>query len=87
MPPAKQSRQTKRPRPNRRGNSAHGGRYLLSLIFSVEKSGICEVPISDKECVPLLPGMEFCVIQESKRRSISTLRKAATKLEKHKENS
>jgi Tol biopolymer transport system component/predicted Ser/Thr protein kinase len=34
-----------------------GGRYLLGSIDSGEKTGIYEVSISDRKCIPLLPGV------------------------------
>ena len=33
-----------------------GGQYLLNVIPSGEKTGIYEVSISDRKCIPLLPG-------------------------------
>jgi hypothetical protein len=33
-----------------------GGRYLLGVVWSGEKTGIYEVSISDGKCIPLLPG-------------------------------
>jgi len=33
-----------------------GGQYLLGAVWSGEKTGIYEVSISDKKCIPLLPG-------------------------------
>jgi hypothetical protein len=35
-----------------------GGRYLLGVVWFGEKSGIYEVPTSNKKCIPLLPGVE-----------------------------
>jgi serine/threonine protein kinase len=32
------------------------GHYLLGTVMAGEKTGIYEVPISDKKCIPLLPG-------------------------------
>jgi hypothetical protein len=33
------------------------GKYLLALISFGEKAGIYEVPISERKCIPLLPGV------------------------------
>ena len=33
------------------------GRYLLCVVISGEKPGIFEVSISDRKCIPLLPGV------------------------------
>jgi serine/threonine protein kinase/Tol biopolymer transport system component len=33
-----------------------GGRYLLGVVWSGEKTGIYEVSISDRKCIPLVPG-------------------------------
>jgi serine/threonine protein kinase/Tol biopolymer transport system component len=33
------------------------GNYLLGVIFYGEKSGIYEVSVSDRKCIPLLPGV------------------------------
>jgi hypothetical protein len=33
------------------------GKYLLALIAFGEKGGIYEVPISERKCIPLLPGV------------------------------
>jgi len=35
-----------------------GGQYLLGVVWFGEKSGIYEVATSNKECIPLLPGVE-----------------------------
>ena len=35
-----------------------GGKYLLSVVWNGEKAGIYEVAIADKNCIPLLPGVE-----------------------------
>jgi hypothetical protein len=35
-----------------------GGQYLLGVVWFGEKSGIYEVATSNKECIPLLPGIE-----------------------------
>jgi serine/threonine protein kinase len=35
-----------------------GGQYLLGVVWFGEKSGIYEVPTSNKKCIPLLPGVE-----------------------------
>jgi hypothetical protein len=32
------------------------GRYLLSVVLFGEKSGIYEVSVSDRKCIPLVPG-------------------------------
>jgi len=34
-----------------------GGHYLLDVVLSGEKIGISEVSISDRKCIPLLPGV------------------------------
>jgi len=34
-----------------------GGRYLLALFEFGEKTGVYEVPISERKCIPLLPGV------------------------------
>jgi serine/threonine protein kinase len=34
-----------------------GGQYLLGIVDSGEKTGIYEVSISDRKCIPLLPGV------------------------------
>jgi hypothetical protein len=34
-----------------------GGKYLLGIVTSGEKIGIYEVSISDRKCIPLLPGV------------------------------
>jgi serine/threonine protein kinase len=34
------------------------GKYLIGTILNGEKLGIYEVPLSEKKCVPLLPGVE-----------------------------
>jgi Tol biopolymer transport system component len=34
-----------------------GGKYLLAEVISGEKPGIYEVSISDRKCIPLLPGV------------------------------
>jgi serine/threonine protein kinase len=34
-----------------------GGQYLLSAVLVGEKTGIYEVSISDRKCIPLLPGV------------------------------
>jgi serine/threonine protein kinase len=34
-----------------------GGRYLLGVVWSGEKTGIYEVSIPDGKCIPLLPGV------------------------------
>jgi hypothetical protein len=34
-----------------------GGEYLLGAVWSGEKAGIYEVSISDRKCIPLLPGV------------------------------
>ena len=34
-----------------------GGQYLLGVVTSGEKTGIYEVSISDRKCIPLLPGV------------------------------
>src|ERR1700757_488654 len=34
------------------------GQYLLSVVWSGEKTGIYEVSTSDRKCIPLLPGVE-----------------------------
>ena len=34
-----------------------GGQYLLSVVWSGEKSGIYELATSDRKCIPLLPGV------------------------------
>jgi len=34
-----------------------GGQYLLGVVGSGEKTGIYEVSISDRKCIPLLPGV------------------------------
>ena len=34
-----------------------GGQYLLGVVLSGEKTGIYEVSISDRKCIPLLPGV------------------------------
>jgi len=34
-----------------------GGQYLLSFVIAGEKTGIYEVSISDRKCIPLLPGV------------------------------
>ena len=34
-----------------------GGQYLLGVVVSGEKTGIYEVSISDRKCIPLLPGV------------------------------
>jgi serine/threonine protein kinase/Tol biopolymer transport system component len=34
-----------------------GGKYLLGVVWSGEKTGIYEVSISDRKCTPLLPGV------------------------------
>jgi serine/threonine protein kinase len=34
-----------------------GGKYLLGEVFLGEKTGIYEVSISEKKCIPLLPGV------------------------------
>jgi Tol biopolymer transport system component len=34
-----------------------GGQYLLDVVWSGEKSGIYEVSIRDRKCIPLLPGV------------------------------
>ena len=41
------------------------GRYLLGVVIFGEKTGIYEVSISDRKCIPLLPGVvtyicDFC---------------------------
>jgi Tol biopolymer transport system component len=33
-----------------------GGKYLLALFLFGEKAGVYEVPISERKCMPLLPG-------------------------------
>jgi len=33
-----------------------GGKYLLALFTFGEKTGVHEVPISERKCIPLLPG-------------------------------
>jgi len=35
-----------------------GGQYLLGVVWFGEKSGIYEVPTSNKKCITLLPGVE-----------------------------
>jgi len=34
-----------------------GGKYLLALVTFGEKTGVHEVPISERKCIPLLPGV------------------------------
>jgi dipeptidyl aminopeptidase/acylaminoacyl peptidase len=34
-----------------------GGQYLLGFVEQGEKTGIYEVPIADRKCIPLLPGV------------------------------
>ena len=34
-----------------------GGQYLLGAVTNGEKTGIYEVSISDRKCIPLLPGV------------------------------
>jgi dipeptidyl aminopeptidase/acylaminoacyl peptidase len=34
-----------------------GGKYLLALFDFGEKTGVYEVPISERKCIPLLPGV------------------------------
>ena len=34
-----------------------GGQYLLGVVLYGEKTGIYEVSISDRKCIPLLPGV------------------------------
>ena len=34
-----------------------GGKYLLALVTFGEKTGVYEVPISERKCIPLLPGV------------------------------
>jgi serine/threonine protein kinase len=34
-----------------------GGQYLLGVVWSGEKTGIYEVSISDRKCIPLIPGV------------------------------
>ena len=34
-----------------------GGRYLLGVVQNGENAGIYEVSISDRKCIPLLPGV------------------------------
>jgi len=34
-----------------------GGKYLLALVPFGEKTGVHEVPISERKCLPLLPGV------------------------------
>jgi serine/threonine protein kinase len=34
-----------------------GGHYLLGVVSNGEKTGICEVSISDRKCISLLPGI------------------------------
>jgi hypothetical protein len=34
-----------------------GGKYLLALFTFGEKAGVYEVPISERKCIPLLPGV------------------------------
>jgi len=34
-----------------------GGKYLLALFASGEQAGVYEVPISERKCIPLLPGI------------------------------
>jgi hypothetical protein len=34
-----------------------GGKYLLALVQFGEKAGVYEVPISERKCIPLLPGV------------------------------
>jgi hypothetical protein len=34
-----------------------GGRYLLGVVLQGERTGIYEVSISDRKCIPLLPGI------------------------------
>jgi serine/threonine protein kinase len=38
-------------------DTAPGGKYLLSLIGSGERTGIYEVSLADKKCISLLPGV------------------------------
>ncbi len=35
-----------------------GGKYLLAVVWNGEKAGIYEVSIADRNCIPLLPGVE-----------------------------
>ena len=35
-----------------------GGQYLLGVVWFGGKSGIYEVPTSNRKCIPLLPGVE-----------------------------
>jgi hypothetical protein len=39
------------------GDADPTGQYLLSVVPSGEKTGIYEVSISGKKCIPLLPGV------------------------------
>ena len=34
-----------------------GGKYLLAQFQSGEKAGVYKVPISERKCIPLLPGV------------------------------
>jgi serine/threonine protein kinase/Tol biopolymer transport system component len=34
-----------------------GGKYLLALFTSGEKAGVYEIPITERKCIPLLPGI------------------------------
>jgi hypothetical protein len=34
-----------------------GGQYLLGAVPNGERTGIYEVSISDRKCIPLLPGL------------------------------
>ena len=35
-----------------------GGKYLLAVVWNGERAGIYEVSIADRNCIPLLPGVE-----------------------------
>jgi DNA-binding winged helix-turn-helix (wHTH) protein/Tol biopolymer transport system component len=38
-------------------DAAPSGRYLLGIVFFGQKSGVYEVSVADKKCIPLLPGV------------------------------
>jgi len=47
-----------------------GGKYLFALFASGEKTGIYEVSISERKCIPLLPGITSGAVFALDRSSI-----------------
>jgi len=44
-----------------------GGKYLLALFTFGEKTGVYKVPISERKCIPLLPGASSAIFARDGR--------------------